>query len=121
VDAFSLRRVESRGEGTLLTRPDPTPEPAGARTRATDLWRVGKLLPGYAMATGRAGLSDFGKPFNISPDAGFISAVKGRASVRKDATALQPGETKLTPIVSAFLGSQPIPVVSEVSTIRVLR
>lgn len=121
VDAFSLSRVEAKGEGTLLTRPDPTVEPAGSRARAADLWRVGKLLPGYAMATGRAGLSDFGKPFHITPDQGSVSAVKGRASVRKDAHALQEGETHLTPIVTAFLGSHPVPVVSEVSTIRVVR
>lgn len=124
VDAFNLNRVdskESRGEGTLLTRPDPTPEPAGARTRAADMWRVGRLVPGYAQATGRAGLSDFGKPFHITPDLGAVAAVKGRASVRKDAHALQEGETHLTPIVTAFLGSQPVPVISDVSTIRVVR
>ena len=95
VDAFNLNHVEAKGEGTLLTRPDPTIEPAGSRTRAADMWRVGKLVPGYASATGRAGLSDFGKAFHITPDMGAVSAVKGRASVRKDAHALREGETHL--------------------------
>jgi hypothetical protein len=117
LDAFSLKHVEAKGEGTLLTRPDPTVEPSGSRTLATDMWRVGHLVPGYSMGTGRAGLSDFGKPFHIGPEA--VSAVKGRASVRKDARALQEGVTRLTPIVTAFLGSQPVPVISDVSTIRV--
>ncbi|MEQ1727137.1 MAG: hypothetical protein ABL982_02050 [Vicinamibacterales bacterium] len=125
VDAFSLNRVGARGasemEGTLLTRPDPTVDPAGSRTRAQELWRVGsRLLPGYAMATGRAGLSDFGSPFSITPEGGFVSAVKGRASVRKDAHAVAVGQTRLTPIVTAFLGSEPVPVISEVSTIHVV-
>jgi hypothetical protein len=120
VDAFSLGRVHAKGEGTLLTRPDPTPDPAGSRTRATDLWRIGKLVPGYKMATGRAGVSDFGKPMEIGPERGFVTMVKGRASVRKDAHAVSPGETNLVPICTAFLGSQPVPVISEVSTIQVV-
>jgi hypothetical protein len=129
VDAFSLDRVfetdsrlpkDSLEFGTPLTRLDSTIHPAGLRNSASDLWKVGTVLqPGYKEATGRAGLSDFQNPFKISPDRGVISAVKGRASARKDARAVQEGETNLIAVCQAFLGSQPVPVISEVSTLRV--
>ncbi|MEM9598413.1 MAG: hypothetical protein AAGD06_29375 [Acidobacteriota bacterium] len=125
VDAFSLGRVKSdgfvHGEGTPLTRPDPTPEPAGARGCAQSLWKVGeRLLPGYTEATGRAGVSDFGTPFRISTRMGHITAVAGRASVRKDARAIAEGKTHLVVSCSAFLGSKPVPVASDVATIHVV-
>ena len=130
VDAFSLKNVFSSdtrfkgggpGLGTPLTRPDATIEPAGLRSSVAGFWRTGrKLQVGYSEASGRAGLSDFENPFKLSPDLGKIAAVKGRASARKDARGIAPGETNLYVSMTAFLGSQPVPLISEVSTIRVI-
>lgn len=130
VDAFSLGRVfkdalNEGGDGVLergtpLKRLDPTIEPGGSRSSANDLWRAGGVLqPGYKEASGRAGLSDFQQPFKLSPGQGMIAAVKGRASTRKDAHAVQPGETSMIAVCQAFLGSRPVPVISDVSTILI--
>lgn len=130
VDAFSHDRiyavdrriaVDAPERGTPLKRLDSTIQPAGSRASASDLWKAGGTLrPGYKEATGRAGLTDFVHPFELSDRNGVTSAVKGRGSARKDARGLQVGESNLITVCTAFLGSQPVPVVSEVSTLRVV-
>jgi hypothetical protein len=118
VDAFTrkpIRPIKMEEVRELFASPKRKPP---KETQLMLRLPTGDPIGAYRKSTGRAGISDFQKPFTISPSRGPVSVAMGKVTTGMKALAV--GKTHIVAVGTVLMGGKPLCMESVLGEVNVV-